>query len=198
MSREVMLCLMGAEVMSVFSSPGQQAARVGFRRRRRKLAYSTCPSVCRARTQPCPSTTCVTLRSNTSWVRRGIDDCPRGLFPLGRLCSMVSLCLVRAGAVIVSVVAGGCPGVTAAGLSVKQLLPGVDAVAMTTSLVLPIEEGIDLSSWISGVDNDASPADEVTGWVASGVVVDRTIWGVAFVSRVEVVGERAGPIAVDA
>ena len=105
---------------------------------------------------------------------------------------------MRAGAVIVSVVAGGCPGVTGAGLSVKQLLPGVDAVAMTMSLVLPIEEGIDLLSWIGGLDNDASPTDEVTGWVASGVVLDRAIWGVAFVSRVEVVGERAGPIAVDA
>ncbi len=105
---------------------------------------------------------------------------------------------MRAGAVIVSVVAGGCPGGTGAGLLVKQLLPGVDAVAMTMSLVLPIEEGIDLLSWIGGLDNDASPADEVTGWVASGVVVDRAIWVVAFVSRVEVVGERAGPIAVDA
>jgi hypothetical protein len=48
--------------------------------------------------------------------------------------------LVRAGAVIVPVVAGVCPGIGGAGLFVKQLLPGLDPVAITMSLVLSIEE----------------------------------------------------------
>lgn len=75
------------------------------------------------------------------------------------------VCLVSVGAVIVSVVAGGCPGVSGAGLLVKQRLPGVGAVAMTMSLVLPVEEGIDLCAGWVGEDNDASPVDEVTGWL---------------------------------
>ena len=50
------------------------------------------------------------------------------------------VCLVRVGAVIVSVV-GVCPGIGGAGLCVKQLLPGLDPVATIMSLVLSIEVG---------------------------------------------------------
>ncbi len=67
----------------------------GKRNRATPDSYSTCPSAVRerTRTQQFPSTTYVSLRSNTSWVRhRGIDDRRRGLFPLGHLCSMVPSC----------------------------------------------------------------------------------------------------------
>ena len=109
------------------------------------------------------------------------------------------VCLVRTGAVIVSVVAGGCPGVSGDGLLVKQLLPGVDAVAMTMSLVLPIEEGIrffELGRW-DRTTTRRRPTRSLgglpaarwwTGW--SGVLPS--------LSRVEAVGERAGPIVLDA
>ena len=69
--------------------------------------------------------------------------------------------LVRVGAVIVSVVAGVCPGIGGAGLFVKQLLPGLDPVAITTSLVLSIEESSIFLAGSVGQDNDASAADNV-------------------------------------
>lgn len=86
------------------------------------------------------------------------------------------MCLVRAGRLIVSVVAGNCSEVSGTSLFVKQLLPGVDPVAMTMSLVLPIEEGRSIrlagSLW---QNNDASATDGVAGWAVSGAVVDRVV-----------------------
>ena len=79
--------------------------------------------------------------------------------------------LGRAGARIVSVVAGVCPRIGGAGLCVKQLLPGLDPVATIMSLVLSIEVGSIFLAGSVGQDNDASAADEVAGWVASGAVV---------------------------
>jgi hypothetical protein len=79
--------------------------------------------------------------------------------------------LGRAGALIASVVAGVCPGIGGAGLCVKQLLPGLDPVATIMSLVLSIEVGSIFLAGSVGQDNDASAADEVAGWVASGVFV---------------------------
>jgi hypothetical protein len=78
--------------------------------------------------------------------------------------------LGRAGARIVSVVVGVCPGIGGAGLCVKQLLPGLDPVAITMSLVLSIKVGSIFLAGLVGQDNDASAADEVAGWVASGAV----------------------------
>jgi hypothetical protein len=104
--------------------------------------------------------------------------------------------LVRAGAVIASVVAGVCPGIGGAGLLVKQLLPGLDPVAITMSLVPSIEESSIFLAGSVGQDNDASAADNVASWLpARGR--DRA-GPVAFVSRVEFVRQRAGPIAQDA
>jgi hypothetical protein len=90
--------------------------------------------------------------------------------------------LVRVDALIVSVVAGDCPGVSRASLSVKHLLPGRDPVAMSMPMFLPIEEGesIHLAGSV-GQHNDASAADSVAGWVAIGAVADRVVRSVAFV-----------------
>jgi hypothetical protein len=80
------------------------------------------------------------------------------------------------------VVAGGCPGISGASLFVKLLLLGFDPSAMTMSLVFPIEEARSprLARFV-WQDNDASAADDVTGWVARGAVVDGVVRGVAFV-----------------
>src|SRR3954453_17191364 len=48
------------------------------------------------------------------------------------------MCLVRMSALIVSVGAGGCPGIFGGNLFVEQLLPGLDPVAQGHVGVLPI------------------------------------------------------------
>ena len=62
------------------------------------------------------------------------------------------------------------------------------------SLVLSIEESSILLAGSVGQDNDASAADEVAGWVTSGAIGTGRSGG-CLVSRVELVRQRAGPIA---
>ena len=101
------------------------------------------------------------------------------------------MCLVKAGAVTVSVVTGGCPRISS--LFVKLLL-GVAPVAMTMSLVLPIVgREIDPFSWVRGAAQRRVAADDVAGWVASGAG-DRVIRGLLSSSRGELVRERAKPM----
>ena len=98
------------------------------------------------------------------------------------------VCLVKAGAVTVSVVTGGCPRISS--LFVKLLL----GVAMTMSLVLPIVgREIDPFSWVRGAAQRRVAADDVAGWVASGAG-DRVIRGLLSSSRGELVRERAKPM----
>ena len=88
------------------------------------------------------------------------------------------MCLVLAG---VLVVAGGGPGASGASVVVKQLLPGLDPVAMTMSLSFRSRGRLIRLAGFVGQDNDASAAEDVAGWGASRVVRDRVIRGVALV-----------------
>lgn len=75
--------------------------------------------------------------------------------------------LVRASALIVSVLAVGSPGIGVS-LFVEQLLPGLDPVAHGHGGVLPIGTCLEIDLFRGPVcrGNDASAADDVAGWLS--------------------------------